>query len=170
MLITISKGRGYGVNAYVCVFHYYFNRVWQVFRYSALKRYSNFIVYSMKKQFVKTISTIIGQINSNKYSYFFLWAWSISLFSNNYDFFISLNMNKGIASLELNSSIKQRGVKKVIRTVLYFLLKALNVSMNQLQVLRVNYFWEKMRMLVSGCKNIFKKYCKISLNFYVSES
>ena len=74
MLITISKGRGYGVNAYVCVFHYYFNRVWQVFRYSALKRYSNFIVYSMKKQFVKTISTIIGQINSNKYSYFFLWA------------------------------------------------------------------------------------------------
>ena len=79
-------------------------------------------------------------------------------------------MNKGIAGLELNSSIKQRGVKKVIGTVLYFLLKALNVSMNQLQVLRVNYFREKIRMLVSDCKNIFKKYFKISLNFYVSES
>ena len=160
MLITISKGRGYGVNAYVCVFHYYFNRVWQVFRYSALKRYSNFIVYSMKKQFVKTISTIIGQINSNKYSYFFLWAWSISLFSNNYDFFISLNMNKGIASLELNSSIKQRGVKKVIRTVLYFLLKALNISTNQLQVLRVTSFTNIFKCFLIKCRttSLEKKY------------
>ena len=34
----------------------------KVFSYSALKRYSNFIVYSMKKQFVKTVSTIMGQI------------------------------------------------------------------------------------------------------------
>ena len=49
-------------------------------------------------------------------------------------------MDKGITGLEMNSSIKQRHVKEVTRTVLYFLLKALNISMNQLQALRVNCF------------------------------
>ena len=42
-------------------------------------------------------------------------------------------MDKEIAGLEMNSSIKQRRVKEVTRTVLCFLLKALNISMNQLQ-------------------------------------
>ena len=32
-----------------------------------------------------------------------------------------------------------------------------------------NDFREKMRMIVSDRKNIFKKYCKILLNFYVSD-
>ena len=49
-------------------------------------------------------------------------------------------MDKEIAGLEMNSSIKQRRVKEVTRTVLCFLLKALNISMNQLQALRVNSF------------------------------
>ena len=35
-----------------------------------------------------------------------------SLLVNNYDFFISVNIDKGNAGLEMNSSIKQRRVKK----------------------------------------------------------
>ena len=88
--------------------------------YSVLKRlrYSNFTVYSMKKQFVKAISTIMGQINrykwyDKKYSYFFFVSLKHkSLLVNNYDFFISFNMDEGIAALEMNSSINQRHVKK----------------------------------------------------------
>ena len=36
-----------------------------------------------------------------------------SLLVNNYDFFISVNIDKGNAGLEMNSSIKQRRVKKI---------------------------------------------------------
>ena len=51
-------------------------------------------------------------------------------------------MDKGIAGVEMKSIlwIKQLSFKKVARTVLCFLLKALNISMNQLQALRVNSF------------------------------
>ena len=35
-----------------------------------------------------------------------------SLLVNNYDFFISVNIDKGNEGLEMNSSIKQRRVKK----------------------------------------------------------
>ena len=72
----------------------------------------------MKKQFVKAISTIMGQINrykwyDKKYSYFFFVSLKHkSLLVNNYDFFISFNMDEGIAALEMNSSINQRHVKK----------------------------------------------------------
>ena len=95
----------------------------KVFGYRPLKgtRYSNFMVYSMKKQFVKTISTIMRQINrykwyNNKYSYFFLWAWSINVVLSTTMIFLSLStwIKKVIAGVEINSTlrIKQWHVKK----------------------------------------------------------
>ena len=72
----------------------------------------------MKKQLFKTISTTMGQVNrykcyNNKYNYFFLWVWSIKVFlSTTMVFFISFNMDKGVADLEMSSSIKLQRIKK----------------------------------------------------------
>ena len=57
-------------------------------------------------------------------------------------------MDERIAGLEMNSSIKQRPVKKVTRTVLHFLLKALNISMNQFQALKVNSFTDIFKCFI----------------------
>ena len=124
----------------------------------------------MEKQFVKVISTIMGQINvyindiiinitisfceseAQKSSCQQLW------------FFISFNMDKGISGLEMNSSIKQRRVKKKWQELFYIF------SMIKFQALRVNSFTDIFKCFLIKCRTTFieKKYEWLSLTVNIS--